>query len=144
MKRLIALSLSVCLLAGCSKPSVETAKPNGETTPATVPEAVISEEKITDILLSDSGIQVEGENGAVFASNDIVYYEDKDNFSAMASSLNGCHTDGMKVCSVGMVLANDGSIYSVPGNGRLIKVSFENAKGRLPDYIVTGKYYGKY
>lgn len=82
MKRLIALSLTVFLLAGCSKPSVETAKPNGETTPATVPEAVISEEKITDIVLSDSGIQVEGENGAVFTSNDIVYYEDKDAYES--------------------------------------------------------------
>lgn len=73
-----------------------------------------------------------------------VYYEDKDNFSAMAKSLTDCNTSGMTVCSAGMVLANDGSIYSVPGNGRLIKVSFSNVIGRLPDYIVTGRYYGKY
>lgn len=73
-----------------------------------------------------------------------VYYEDKDNFSAMASSLTDCNTSGMTVCSAGMVLVNDGSIYSVPGNGRLIKVSFTGVTGRFPDYIVTGKYYGKY
>ena len=73
-----------------------------------------------------------------------VYYQDKDNLKAISSSLTDCDTSGMTVCSAGMVLANDGSIYSVPGNGRLIKVSFEGASGRLPDYIVTGKYYGKY
>lgn len=73
-----------------------------------------------------------------------VYVEDKDNFLPNAIASSSCHTDGMTVCSAGMVLANDGSIYSVPGNGRLIKVSFTGATGRLPDYIVTGKYYGKY
>ena len=73
-----------------------------------------------------------------------VYAEDKNNFLANAVVSGACHTDGMKVCSAGMVLANDGSIYSVPGNGRLIKVSFEGVTGRLPDYIVTGRYYGKY
>lgn len=79
-----------------------------------------------------------GLNGRVYGMN-------KDNFSAMATkALTDCVTDGMTACSAGMVLANDGSIYSVPGNGRLIKVSFENATGRLPDYIVTGRYYGKY
>lgn len=73
-----------------------------------------------------------------------VYYEDKDNFSANASSLTGCNTNGMTVCSAGLVLVNDGSIFSVPGNGRLIKVSFSGVTGRLPDYIVSGRYYGKY
>lgn len=77
--------------------------------------------------------------------NGRVYGMDKDNVSAMATkALTDCVTDGMTVASAGMVLANDGSIYSVPGNGKLIKVSFEGATGRLPDYIVTGKYYGKY
>lgn len=73
-----------------------------------------------------------------------VNWQDKDNLKAISSSLTDCNTSGMTVCSAGMVLANDGSIYSVPGNGRLIKVSFEGATGRLPDYIVTGRYYGKY
>lgn len=77
--------------------------------------------------------------------NGRIYGMDKDNFSAMATkALTDCVTDGMKVCSAGMVLANDGSIYSVPGNGRLIKVRFEGVTGRLPDYIVSGRYYGKY
>lgn len=79
-----------------------------------------------------------GANGRVYGMN-------KDSFSAMATkALTDCVTDGMTVCSAGMVLANDGSIYSVPGNGRLIRVSFDGAAGRLPDYIVTGRYYGKY
>lgn len=73
-----------------------------------------------------------------------VSWQDKDNLKAISSSLTDCNTDGMTVCSAGMVLANDGSIFSVPGNGRLIKVSFEGVTGRLPDYIVTGRYYGKY
>lgn len=73
-----------------------------------------------------------------------VIWQDKDNVKSISDSLTTCHTQGMTVCSAGMVLANDGSIYSVPGNGRLIKVSFDGVKGRLPDYIVTGRYYGKY
>lgn len=73
-----------------------------------------------------------------------VSWQNKDDFKAISSSLKTTETSGMTVCSAGMVLANDGSIYSVPGNGRLIKVSFEGVTGRLPDYIVTGRYYGKY
>lgn len=78
-----------------------------------------------------------GMDGRVFA-------ESKDGFTANAVVSSDCQTEGMKVCSAGMVLTNDGSIYSVPGNGRLIKVSFEGVTGRLPDYIVSGRYYGKY
>lgn len=73
-----------------------------------------------------------------------VAWQDKDSTKAISDSLAECSTDGMTVCSAGLVLANDGSIYSVPGNGRLIKVSFEGVTGRLPDYIVSGRYYGKY
>lgn len=79
-----------------------------------------------------------GGNGRVFGM-------DKDNFSAMSSkALTDCQVDGMTVCSAGMVLANDGSFYSVPGNGKLIKVSFEGVVGKLADYIVSSRYYGKY
>ena len=73
-----------------------------------------------------------------------VIYEDKDNFKTTPDTINTCHTAGMTVCSAGLILTNDGSIYSVPGNGRLIKISFTGVTGRLPDYIVSGKYYGKY
>lgn len=73
-----------------------------------------------------------------------VGYMGKDKLSYFCAMVDDCNTEGMTVCSAGMVLANDGSIYSVPGNGRLIKVSFEGVTGRLPDYIVTGRYYGKY
>lgn len=77
-------------------------------------------------------------NGTIYAMN-------KNEFNAMGTkTIVTCKTDGMTVCSAGMVLATDGSIYSVPGNGRLIKVSFSDVIGRLPDYIVTGRYYGKY
>lgn len=73
-----------------------------------------------------------------------VMYEDKNNIKAIADSIATCNTAGMTVCSAGLVLANDGSIYSVPGNGRLIKVSFNNIAGKLPNYITTSKFYGKY
>lgn len=73
-----------------------------------------------------------------------VYAVDKDAFAANASVTTACATEGMTVCSAGLVLTNDGSIYSVPGNGRLIKVSFEGVTGRLPDCIITGRFYGKY
>jgi hypothetical protein len=73
-----------------------------------------------------------------------VIYQDKDNLNADGNTIEDCFDRYASVCSAGMVLANDGSIYSVPGDGRLIKVSFEGVTGRLPDYIVTGRYYGKY
>lgn len=79
------------------------------------------------------------------AGNGTIYAMNKNEFNAMGTkTIATCKTDGMAVCSAGMVLSNDGSIYSVPGNGRLIKVSFSDVIGRLPDYIVTGRYYGKY
>lgn len=73
-----------------------------------------------------------------------VIYEDKDNFKTTPDTISTCDTSGMTVCSAGLVLTNDGSIYSVPGNGKLIKISFTGSTGRLPDYIVSSKYYGKY
>lgn len=76
--------------------------------------------------------------------NGTVYAVDKDAFAANASVSTACATEGMTVASAGMVLSNDGAIYSVPGNGKLIKVSFEGATGRLPDCIVSSRYYGKY
>lgn len=75
--------------------------------------------------------------------NGTIYCEDKEKLTEKATCVTTC-TVGGQVFSAGMVLSNDGTIYSVPGNGRLIKVSFEGATGRLPDYIVTGRYYGKY
>ncbi len=73
-----------------------------------------------------------------------VIWQDRTNVVPNSPSISDCKTAGMTVCSAGMVLTNDGAIYSVPGNGRLIKVSFDGVTGRLPDYIVTGRYYGKY
>lgn len=73
-----------------------------------------------------------------------VYCEDKDNLTENATCVTSCKQTGGTVFSAGMVLSNDGTIYSVPGNGRLIKITFDGATGRLPDYIVTGRYYGKY
>ena len=73
-----------------------------------------------------------------------VIYEDKDNLKVNADTITTCNIDGMTVCSAGLVLCNDGSIFSVPGNGRLIKIGFTGVTGRLPDYITASKYYGKY
>ena len=86
---------------------------------------------------------VDGKFYTIGPSDGVVYCEDKELLSATASCLTDCRTSS-SVFSAGMVLANDGSIYSVPGGGRLIKVQFDGVIGRLPDYIVTGRYYGKY
>ena len=88
MKRLLALMLVVCLLAGCG---AKEAAPAPETTaPTTVPETtetVVAESKlpedpaaddVTRITLSDTGITVDGTDAqnAVYTSHDIIYYED--------------------------------------------------------------------
>jgi len=89
MKRIVAILLCLCMLAGCAakEEPAETAK---ETVPAeTVALVKESAEEIpydsrfdtvTEIILSDDGIGVDGagETDAVFTSHDIIYYEDKE------------------------------------------------------------------
>lgn len=81
MKRLIAIALALLLLSGCGagETSAETEVPEipvqTEPVATEVPyESHFSSETL--ITLSDAG--VETDSSAVFCSNDIIYYEDKD------------------------------------------------------------------
>ena len=96
MKKLLSLLLCAALLTGCGSSTVteitaETASPTTaapvSATPApayTAPEYVSRFDSVTEILLSDEGITVNGgaETDTVFTSNDIVYYEDRDTYES--------------------------------------------------------------
>lgn len=90
MKKMLSLLLCAVLLAGCSNtvtevtapptaPSEPAALPQASSEPSSAPEYVSRFDTVTEILLSDSGITVDGgeETDAVFTSHDIIYYEDK-------------------------------------------------------------------
>lgn len=98
MKKYFALLLCVLLLTGCGNNTVTkiTAEPTppmhseaAPTKPAsassfTVPEYISRFDAVTDILLSDEGITVDGgsETDAVYTSRDIIYYEDRDTYDS--------------------------------------------------------------
>lgn len=92
--------------------------------------------------LSSTYGTVLGVNGKFYtiSPTGTVYEHDK----SAINTITTCNTAGMTVCSAGLVLCNDGSIFSVPGNGRLIKIGFTGVTGMLSDYITAGKFYGKY
>ena len=96
MKQILSLLLCATLLAGCSSSTVtevtaETAAPT-TAAPAPATQAAAYEapvyasrfDSVTEILLSDDGITVNGgsKTDTVFTSNDIVYYEDKDAYES--------------------------------------------------------------
>ena len=98
MKRLLPILLSLLLLCGCAAPAAQPAAtetvpatefvPVPETAPASQPNAAELSYKSrfkseTVIRLSDTGMDVTGPNSrAVFGSNDIVYYEDRDTYES--------------------------------------------------------------
>lgn len=97
MKHLIACTLAACLLTGCAAaPMAEvtaspTTQPAQTTSEPTVSEAVPTVEasdyvsrfdSVTDIVLSDQGVEVTGSTDAVTTSNDIIYYEDRDTYDS--------------------------------------------------------------
>ena len=76
VKRIIALSLALALLAGCGAPAPKT--PETETT---APTGTVRFAEETRIRLSDNGIAVEGDESAVYTANDIIYYEEGHDFT---------------------------------------------------------------
>ena len=96
MKRILPLILAALLLCGCSVPAASQPVASEEAPAATAPQQakpVITEtpeiafesrfDAETLITLSDSGMDVTGPNSmAVFGSNDIVYYEDRDTYDS--------------------------------------------------------------
>lgn len=105
MKKFLSLLLCAALLTGCGSNTVAevTTTPPAETTPATsapmesipAPEYVSRFDSVTEIVLSDEGITVNGgnETDAVFTTNDIIYYEDKDTYASGNPYGEGTDTD---------------------------------------------------
>lgn len=97
MKHLIAWTLAACLLTGCAaapmaevtaspttQPAQTTSEPTvSETVPAVEASDYVSRfDSVTDIVLSDQGVEVTGSTDAVTTSNDIIYYEDRDSYDS--------------------------------------------------------------
>ena len=99
MKKLTAIVLAALMLTGCASNTVtEVSSPEttSKTTAAaelsfagtiaqdstSAPEYVSRFDSETVITLSDSGITVEGDEEAVYTSNDIIYYEDRDTYDS--------------------------------------------------------------
>jgi len=92
MKRLCAILLCFCLLAGCA--AKEESAQTEPTAPAETVELVqtVTQEipyvsrfdTVTEITLSDDGISVDGagETDAVYTSHDIIYYEDRETYDS--------------------------------------------------------------
>ena len=89
MKKILSLLLCAALLAGCSNTTVTeiTAATTAPTAPApaaeyNAPDYVSRFDSVTEILLSDGGITVDGggETDRVYTSHDIIYYEDKTSY----------------------------------------------------------------
>ena len=90
MKKIIPLLLALSLLCGCSQTKKNEAVPAAQSqiiTPTTQEIPFVSRyENETTITLSDDTITCDGENigneGAVYLSHDIIYYEDKDTYES--------------------------------------------------------------
>ena len=94
MKRILALVLSVCLLAGCAAKEQTAEKIPADRTPAETVALVKDEfreiaytsrfDSVTQITLSDNGISVDGaeETDTVYTSDDIIYYVDRNAYES--------------------------------------------------------------
>ena len=93
MKRMIALSLALCLLCGCAAketvPETIPTEPVAETTPLVshasgeIPYETRFD-TVTEVKVSNDGISVNGagETDSVYTSHDIIYYEDKETYDS--------------------------------------------------------------
>ena len=92
MKRILAFLLAALMLSGCGSNTVAEVTETTAAVPQEVPLGLIPAENpypfesrfedTTLIQLSDEGITVEGNEAAVYTSNDIIYYEDKDAYES--------------------------------------------------------------
>ena len=82
MKKISAFLLACVLLTGCGTPSVTESAPVDYTEPmASAYESRFARETV--IRLSDSGMDVTGPNSLkVFASQDLIYYEDRETYES--------------------------------------------------------------
>ena len=138
MKRAVSLflvaALAGSLLAGCSRSGTSTDTEKNRETPA----------DMTEIVLSDSGITVDGqpaptdETAAVYTARDIVYYEDGQDFTYGAGSGSDAHSqeeaDGHTVVHI-----TQPGTYSLSGTlsaGQVAVDLGEDAEDD-PDAVVT-------
>ena len=138
MKRAVSLFLAAALagslLAGCSRSGTSADTEKNRETPA----------DMTEIVLSDSGITVDGqpaatdETAAVYTARDIVYYEDGQNFTYGAGAEADAHSqeeaDGHTVVHI-----TQPGTYSLSGTlsaGQVAVDLGEDAKDD-PDAVVT-------
>lgn len=94
MKRILTAALAVLLLTGCGAKSVPSESVPEDSSIAVVTKPVVEAvpeisyesrfDSVTEIILSDEGIAVDGgqETAAVFTTNDIIYYEDKETYDS--------------------------------------------------------------
>ena len=84
MKKIPAVLLAALLLSGCHFPSVPEISPSETIAERTQATGSSRLDAVTEIMLSDEGISVNGgnETEAVFTSNDIIYYEDKETYES--------------------------------------------------------------
>ncbi len=93
MRRIVALSLVLCLLWGCAArdalPKTNPTEPVAERSPlisTEYREATYETrfDTVTEVKLSDDGISVNGagETDIVYTSHDIIYYEDKETYDS--------------------------------------------------------------
>lgn len=84
MKKITAVLLAALLLSGCNSPSVPNISPSEIITENTQATGSSRFDMVTEIMLSDSGIRVNGggETDAVFATGDIIYYEDRETYDS--------------------------------------------------------------
>ena len=138
MKRAVSLFLAAALagslLAGCSRSGTSSdTERNGET-PA----------DMTEIVLSDSGITVDGqpvstdETAAVYTARDIVYYEDGQDFTYGAGSESDAHSQEEADSHTVVHITQPGT-YSLSGTlsaGQVAVDLGEDAEND-PDAVVT-------
>lgn len=85
MNKILAILLAVCLLTGCAaKPAAEATAPPAQTLPAETEQKLTNDGEVTEILLGDDAIAVNGTQNedSVYTSHDIVYYQDTDAYES--------------------------------------------------------------
>ena len=80
---------------------------------------------------------LEGKTAFVFSFDGTIFTEET---SITTSENVGSSTPVL----AGQAIANNGDIYGIPASGCMMRLKFSGVARKLPDYIVSSQYYGKY